>query len=83
MSVAVSEADKGAPLARNVPRGQALKDYLQGVENEVALLQRAVESLPRVDSKGHSDCPFAEDLYARKDELEANVGRAVVIAKRT
>ena len=79
MSVGASEKDSVAPLARHVPRGPALKAYLESVENEVALLQRAVETLPRVDANGRSECPFAEDLYARKDELEANVGRAVVI----
>jgi len=33
----------------------------------------AVRVLPRVDRDGHSDCPFAEELYARKEEWEAKL----------
>ena len=41
---------------------RALKDKIQKVHETAA-------RLPRVDSKGYSECPFAERLYAEKEEL--------------
>lgn len=49
--------------------GQVESD-LQAAESKAEALQRAVQSLPRVDEDGHSDCPFAEELYAKKDKLQ-------------
>ncbi len=34
-------------------------------------LNRKLEILPRVDQEGGSDCPFAEDLFAQKEEAAA------------
>ena len=43
-------------------------------------LGRALEVLPRVDEDGHSECPFAEQLYRQKEEAahEARAATAPV-----
>lgn len=64
------------PISRNIPRGQALTSYLSNVTKDVEQLERALQSLPRVDEKGSSDCPVAENLYAEKEELEAKLSSA-------
>ena len=33
-------------------------------------LDRSVHSLPSVDEEGNSECPFADELYAKKEELQ-------------
>lgn len=60
----------------NIPRGEALRTYLAHVTASVEKLERSLQSLPRVDDQGGSDCPFAEDLYAQKEALEAEVSSA-------
>ena len=40
-------------------------------------LQGALEVLPRVDENGHSDCPFAKQLYRQKYEAEQEVASAI------
>ncbi len=37
---------------------------------QVGRLKGKLEILPRVDENGHSECPFAETLYAEKEEEE-------------
>jgi hypothetical protein len=36
-------------------------------------LRNKVKSLPQVDQEGHSECPFAEYLYAEKEKLTERV----------
>ncbi|NUM53456.1 MAG: hypothetical protein HUU46_07420 [Candidatus Hydrogenedentes bacterium] len=36
-------------------------------------LRDAVAALPKVDQRGHSECNFAEDLYAQKEEIDQHV----------
>lgn len=38
------------------------------VEKRVKELIKATEVLPQVDQNGSSECPFAEELYAKKEE---------------
>ncbi len=38
-------------------------------------LSARMSVLPDVDEKGRSECPFAEDLYAKKEEAEEKVAR--------
>ena len=71
--------DQGAGPDRNVLRGQELRAYLDSVLRTVEQLEGAVQSLPRVDDMGSSECPFAEDLYAQKEELEAALGQDVAM----
>ena len=52
------------------PKFAEVESDLQAAESTAEALQRAAESLPRVDEDGHSDCPFAEELYAKKDKLQ-------------
>jgi hypothetical protein len=57
------------------PKGQdelSLKDidsyihYMHGLLDE---LETKFKILPKVDQEGNSECPFAEDLYAEKEEF--------------
>jgi hypothetical protein len=56
--------------------GLSLKDvdsfihYMNGLLEE---LTSKVRALPKVDQEGNSECPFAEDLYAQKDECMEKV----------
>jgi hypothetical protein len=40
-------------------------------------LQSKIRELPKVDAKGQSECPFAEDLYFRKEEAVDEVTKAL------
>ena len=79
MSATDSKQEQGDSVASDAPRGGALRSYLAGVMSTVEELEKAVQSLPRVDEKGGSDCPFAEDLYAKKEQLEAALGKDVAM----
>lgn len=46
---------------------------LSAALSEAKELQQSVRSLPKVDPKGNSECPFAEELYAKKEELQKKV----------
>jgi hypothetical protein len=61
----------------NVPRHQdlrvdlSLKDVDSAMEYMAKLLgtlETKINVLPKVDERGDSECPFAEDLYAQKEE---------------
>ncbi|MEW5902623.1 MAG: hypothetical protein AB1715_14245, partial [Acidobacteriota bacterium] len=67
--------DPGA-YAGEVPRGERLKNEWAGISSRVEELERAM-ALPDVDEDGSSECPFAESLYAKKEELEEQVARDV------
>ena len=41
---------------------------------QIENLARSVQSLPEVDEDGYSECPFAEDMYAQKEEIQATLG---------
>ena len=60
------------PLDR-VPRGEQLKNELSSISALVDRLESAASSLPYVSKDGSSDCPFAENCYVEKAELEAKV----------
>jgi hypothetical protein len=44
--------------------------YMKGLAKD---LLSKINSLPNVDKDGNSECPFAEDLYAQKDEFMEKV----------
>jgi hypothetical protein len=45
-----------------------LNSYIGHVEAVLDELQSKSSQLPKVDEKGNSECPFAEELYAYKEE---------------
>ena len=50
-----------------------LKEAEKGLENTKKCMEdldRSVHSLPSVDENGNSECPFADELYAKKEELQ-------------
>ncbi len=50
-----------------------LKEAEKGLESTKKCMEdldRSVHSLPSVDEDGNSECPFAEELYAQKEELQ-------------
>jgi hypothetical protein len=75
MSAHEKKQEKGwhGPAA---PRGAALKSYVSEVMAVLEKLERSVQSLPRVNEKGGSDCPKAENLFAEKEELESKLSAA-------
>jgi hypothetical protein len=56
----------------NEPGNYELKDvssFIRALKNKILNVHETVARLPKIDSKGHSECPFAERLYAEKEEL--------------
>ena len=54
-------------------RDLSLKNLDSFMHHMNGLLKKLVDKvnvLPRVDDKGGSECPFAEDLYAEKEEIQ-------------
>ena len=54
-------------------RNVNLKEAEKGLESTKQCMEdldRSVHSLPSVDEDGNSECPFAEELYAKKEELQ-------------
>ena len=47
-----------------------LEACLKGGPDLIIELLRSVRSLPKVAENGSSECPFAEDWYAKKEELQ-------------
>ena len=47
--------------------------FILSMNRYVEELLNKVKVLPRVDPKGNSECPFAEDLYAEKEEAAEKV----------
>lgn len=47
---------------------EELNSYIGHVEAVLDELQSKTNQLPKVDEKGNSECPFAEELYAYKEE---------------
>jgi len=45
-----------------------LNSYIKHVEDVLDELLSKATQLPKVDEHGNSECPFAEDLYAQKEE---------------
>lgn len=71
----------GMPKTNNIDEeSRGLKDVWRKV-NEANKLTQKLESqsksLPRMDEDGGSDCPFAEELYAKKEEVEEKLAAAV------
>jgi len=58
--------------AIEVPRGLQLQNELQSISSHIKELESAL-ALPEVNEDGSSECPFAEDLYAKKEALEEQV----------
>jgi hypothetical protein len=57
-----------------------LKDvdsFMHHQEKLYEKLQSETYGLPKVDDKGHSECPFAEDLYFRKEQAVDEVTKAL------
>jgi len=57
------------------------KDIVRAEKLIKNLISKAGQ-LPKVDSKGYSECPFAEDLYAYKETAAANLTKAVKILRK-
>ncbi len=74
-----ADQDESSSPAADIPRGKELRRYLAQVTASVGQLESILQSLPRVEANGRSECPFAEDLYAQKEELETQVSRAVAM----
>ena len=68
------------PVPRKEPPDlDDLESEIAAVAADISSLHSAVHSLPAVDDAGRSECPFAEELYAKKEVLQqkvaAHIGR--------
>jgi hypothetical protein len=57
----------------DMPWKKALRNQLASISKEIKDLERAVPGLPYVNEDGESECSFAENLWAQKEELEETV----------
>ena len=57
----------------DLPWKKALENQLASISQEIQRLERATSSLPYVNDDGESECPFAENLWAQKEELQEKV----------
>jgi hypothetical protein len=67
--------------ANEVPRGRQLQDELKSISSHIKELESAL-ALPEVNEDGSSECPFAQSLYAKKEELEEQVTHDLEKLKR-
>jgi len=51
------------------------QDHLSSAQFALKQLGSALSYLPRVDSQGRSECPFAEDLYRQKEKKHRSAER--------
>jgi hypothetical protein len=58
-------------------RLQDIESFIRYMEGLLDTLKAKVDALPRVDGDGDSECPFAESLYAERDEVEDRVIKAL------
>jgi hypothetical protein len=72
-----SAQDYACSSCDGVPRGQPLRNELANISGLVEKLESAVSSLPYVGADGSSECPFAESLFAQKEDLEMEVSDKV------
>ena len=49
------------------------KKNTEAARDRAGELLTAVRSLPNVDDEGNSECPFAEELYAKKEQIQQEV----------
>lgn len=52
---------------------QQIESHLESCQRLLDKLKSAVGALPRVDENGHSDCPFAAELYQKKEDAQQQV----------
>lgn len=62
-------ADGKSTNERNDLELKDVESFIQIFRDKLQKSHDTVARLPKVDSKGHSECPFAEDLYAESDKL--------------
>jgi len=54
---------------------EGLYDFIDHMEALLDKLTSKANQLPKVDEKGNSECPFAEELYADKEEALTEVAK--------
>lgn len=59
---------QGRPRIQNDLTMRDLDSFSYSLKQLVEQLSSATSVLPNVDEEGNSECPFAEKLYAKKDE---------------
>lgn len=69
--------DRPEQKQKHILQGGELRGKLAEYIRLVDELESAMTSLPHVQDGGGSECPFAGELYAKKEELEAKVIDAV------
>lgn len=67
-----TKADKEQPLTI-----QEMQGIVTAAVSDAKQLQQSTGSLPKVDQEGDSECPFAEELYAKHEELRKKVQQRI------
>ena len=65
--------DKHTTSAGTPVRPEDIQGSLATAAASISKLRAAVQVLPEVNGEGHSECPFAQELYAEKERREAEV----------
>lgn len=63
--------------SQGVPNDEDLRGLRDRALRNLGRLEAALSVLPRVDEDGRSECPFAEQLFAAKDEAMEGAERLV------
>lgn len=59
---------------------KGLESFVAGTRSQAEELLRMTRSLPEVDKNGNSECPFARELYAKKEKAEQElIGRLATL----
>lgn len=58
-----------------------LQNFILATQGKLNELQSAVGELPLVDEDGHSECPFAAQLYEKKNEETMELQRRLALAR--
>ena len=66
-------AKGGDSMPENNISLEQVGSFISNMNQLLKKLKSATEELPKVDSQGHSECDFAEQLYYQKDEAAQKV----------
>ena len=73
MPVKVPPNPENSRGPENEVRLEDLDGFLEATRHLMEQLLQVTRSLPSVDENGQSDCPEAEEMYAEKEELQAQL----------
>jgi len=68
------------PNQEQLDLGSGLESALREIRSLTEKLLQIIHSLPKVEADGSSECPFARELYAKKEKMEQQlIGRLAML----